>query len=153
MSIGRMHGLYLGGKSHSLLGKSRDQSQRWFHHAKSCVHYMATSINANDIHTPLIIPNQVPVDACYGETIKQLNPYKGLGGNKKLLPHRFSLVGILPEILRASSQLPLQTSSPWCPVCPPYCTNSMNHPNLTRGWPSEGVRQGQLGGVLYKSIK
>ncbi len=40
-SIGRMHGLYLGGKNHSLLRKSRDQ--RWFHHAKSCVHCMATS--------------------------------------------------------------------------------------------------------------
>jgi len=44
MLIGRMHGLYLWGKTHSLLGKSRDQ--RWFHHAKSCVHYTATSVNA-----------------------------------------------------------------------------------------------------------
>jgi hypothetical protein len=44
MSIGRMHGLYLGDKNHSLLRKSRDQ--RWFHHAKSCVRYMATSDNA-----------------------------------------------------------------------------------------------------------
>ncbi len=44
MLIGRMHGLYLGGKNHSLLRESRDQ--RWFHHAKSCVHYMARSDNA-----------------------------------------------------------------------------------------------------------
>ncbi len=32
MSIGRMYGLYMGGETHLLLEKSRDQ--RWVHHAK-----------------------------------------------------------------------------------------------------------------------
>ena len=29
--------------------------------------------------------------------------------------------------------------SPWCSICPPYGIDSRNHPNLTHGWPSNGV--------------
>jgi hypothetical protein len=69
--------------------------------------------------------------------------------------HRVSLstVEMVPEIRQASTQLPPQTSSPWCSVSPPYGADSMNCPNLMSGWPSEGVGRGHLGGVLYKSIK
>ena len=64
-----------------------------------------------------------------------------------------STVGIVPEIRRASTQLPPQTSSPWCCVSPPYGADSMNCSNPMCGWPSEGVGRGHLGWVLYKSIK
>jgi len=85
--------------------------------------------------------------------IKQLNLYKGLGGKEKLPPRRFPTVGKVPEIRRASSQLPPQISSPWCSFCPPFGVDSMNRPNPMRGRPSEGVGQGRLGGVLYKLTK
>jgi hypothetical protein len=84
--------------------------------------------------------------------LKQLNPYKGSGGNENLPPRRFPSVGIVRVIRQTTTQLPSQTSSPWCSVCPPYDVDSINHPNAMRGRPSAGVGQGLLGGVLYKSI-
>ena len=44
---------------------------------------------------------------------------KGSGRNKNLPPRRFSTVGIVVEFRRAPTQLPPQTSSPWCAVCLP----------------------------------
>ena len=85
--------------------------------------------------------------------IKQLNSYKGSGGNKKLPTRRFPTVGIVQEFCQTTTQLPPQTSSPWCSVCPPYSVDSMNCPNPTRGRLSEGVGRGRLRWVLCKSIK
>jgi len=79
----------------------------------------------------------------------QLNSFKGLGGNEKLPPRRFPMVGIVRIIRQTTTQLPPQTSSPWCSVCPPYSIDSMNRPNTTRGRPFEGDGRGRLGGVLY----
>jgi len=68
--------------------------------------------------------------------LKQLNSYKGSGGNKKLPPHRFPTLGIVQEFRQTTTQLPPQTSSPWCSVCPPYGVDSMNCPNPMSGRPS-----------------
>ena len=65
----------------------------------------------------------------------------GSGGNEKLLPRRFPTVGRVRVIRQTTKQLPPQTSSPWCSVCPPYGVDSMNRPNLM--W--YGAR---LGGTL-----
>jgi len=76
----------------------------------------------------------------------------GSGGNEKLPPRSFSTVGIGWEFCQASTQLPPQTSSPWCSVCPPYGVHLMNRPNPTCGQSSEGAGRGHLGGVIYKLI-
>jgi hypothetical protein len=57
------------------------------------------------------------------------------------------------RILPSINTTPPAKSSQWCSICPPYGVDSMNHPNLTHGRPSEGVGRGQLCKVLYKSIK
>ncbi len=72
----------------------------------------------------------------------QLYHFKGSGGNKQLPPRRFSTLGIVGKFHRAPAQLPPQTSSPWCAVCPPYGVNSMDLPASMHGWPYEGVGQG-----------
>jgi hypothetical protein len=84
--------------------------------------------------------------------INSLTAIRVRAGTKKLPPHRFPTVGIVPEF-RQTTTHPPQTSSPWCYVFPPYSIDSMNCPNTTHGRPSEGVGRERLGGVLYKSIK
>jgi hypothetical protein len=78
-------------------------------------------------------------ELCGGEGLFNSLTPMGSGGNKKLPPHRFPMVGIVRAIRQTTTQLPLQTSSPWFSVCPPYSVDSMNRPNPTRGHPSEGV--------------
>ena len=84
---------------------------------------------------PLFPPLSPPIQCLPDETwFRLLNSFNtmGSGGNKKLPPCSFSTVGIVWEFCQASTQLPTQTSSPWCSVCPPYGVDSMNRPNLTR---------------------
>jgi hypothetical protein len=63
-------------------------------------------------------------------------PYKGLGGNKKLLPRRFPPVRIVQEFRQAPTQIPT--------VHPPYGVDSMKCPNLAHGRPSKGVGQRRI---------
>jgi hypothetical protein len=118
-------------------------------------HICATSGKAVNSLTPasFLASSQYTHDPPQCQQGWQLNSYKGSGGNKKLPPRRFPTVGIVRLIRQTTTQLPPQTSSPWCSVCPPNGVNSMNRPNPMHGRPSAGVDQGLLGGVLYKSIK
>ena len=71
----------------------------------------------------------------YASTINSLTAM-GSGGNEKLPPCGFPAVGIVRAIRQTTTQLPPQTSSPWCSVFPPYGVDSMNHPNPMHGRPS-----------------
>ena len=118
--------------------------------------------NLIDVKSLMAMHGAEPIGRASGGTwfpycSEQLNSLtdKGLGGNEKLPPHRFYTVGIVQIICQTTTQLPQQTSSPWCSLCPTYGvdSNSMNRPNPMSGRPSEGVGQGLLCGVLYKPIK
>ncbi len=78
---------------------------------------------------------------------------KGSGGNKKLPPHRLSMVEIVDEFRQAPTQPTPQTSPPWCAVCPTYGVNSMDLPASAHGRPYEGVGRGLCCRVLYKIDK
>ena len=87
-------------------------------------------------------------------SVNSLTAIRVRAGMKKLPPHRFPTVGIVPEFRQTTTQLPPQTSSPWCSISPPpYSIDSMNRPYTMHGRPSEGVSRGRLGGVLYKLLK
>ena len=72
----------------------------------------------------------------------------------KLPPRGFCTVGIVNEFCRAPTQLPPQTSSPWCwcAVCPPpNGVDSMDLAPSKHGRPYKGVGRGRCcGGVLYE---
>jgi hypothetical protein len=77
--------------------------------------------------------------------------YNSWGGNEKLPPSRFSMVGIVDEFCQAPTQLPPQKSSPWCAICLSYGVNSMDLPSSMHGRPYAGVGWGRCRGVLYES--
>jgi hypothetical protein len=51
---------------------------------------------------------------------------------QKLLLRRFSTVGIVLTFCQQPTQLPPQTSSPWCAVCPSYGVGFIDQANLTQ---------------------
>ncbi len=57
----------------------------------------------------------------------------GSDGNEKLPPRRFPTVGIVEEFSQEPTQLPPQTSSPWCTVRPPYGIDPIDHPKPAHG--------------------
>ena len=84
--------------------------------------------------------------------LKQDNPYKNSGGNKKLPPPTFVTVGIVQLFHQATTPPPKKTSSPWWAIHLLFGVDSMNRPNLTCGRPSAGVGRGCCCWVLYESI-
>ena len=62
--------------------------------------------------------------------------------NSRSLGPMICAVGILREFHRQPTQLPQQTSSPWCSFSPLYSVVSMDRPDPTHGRPSDGVERG-----------
>ena len=83
----------------------------------------------------------------------QLNPYKGLGGNEKLQPHRIPTVGIVRKVLSTQTLLTHKHHHHGGAVCPSYGVVTLNTPNPTRLISTEGVGRGHMRWVWYKTIK
>jgi hypothetical protein len=79
----------------------------------------------------------------------------GSGGNEKLPPRRIPTVGIVRKVpsTQTQPQLSHKHHHHGGAVCPSYGVLTMDTPDRTCVTSSEGVGQGRLGGVLYKSIK
>ena len=97
---------------------------------------------------------------CYGGRsaplygLKQLNHYKGSGGNKKLLPRRFPTVGIVRKVPSTQTQLSHKHQHHGGDLCPSYgMLTTMDTPNQTRATPSEAVGEECFSLVQYKAMK
>ncbi len=78
---------------------------------------------------------------------KQLNRYKGSGGNEKLPPRRIPTLGIVWKVSSTTNTTINKHHHHGGAVCPSYGVGSMDPPNLTQVTSSEGVGQGRLGWV------
>jgi hypothetical protein len=95
--------------------------------------------------TPANLPNKV-------QLIKQLYPYHGLGGNKKLPPCRFPKVGIVwsvPLTTNTTQQQHHHNGELYAPLT----VWDIDRPNPMQGTSSKGVGQGHFGLVLYETVK
>ncbi len=100
----------------------------------SCFHVNFTSLSAASIFDSLN------------------NRYKGSGGNKKLPLSGICTAEIVRKFRLPPAQLPPQTSSPWCTVCPSHGVGSMDQADPSQETSSARVCQGRCCLVLYKSI-
>ena len=71
-------------------------------------------------------------------------PYKGSGGNKKLLLQRISTVGIVRKVPSTPTQQSHKHHNHGGAVCPSYGVVSMDKSYRTRASSSEGVGQGRV---------
>ena len=99
-------------------------------------------------------PQAEPVVAYPTNTeIKQLNRYKGSGGNEKLPPRRIPTVGIVRKVPSTRTQLSHKHHHPGGAVCRSYGVVTLDTPDPTRLTSFEGVGQGRIRWDWYKTIK
>ncbi len=77
--------------------------------------------------------------AAMKDALKQLNHYKGSGGNKKLPPHRIPTVGIVRNVLLTRTQLTQKHHHHGGAVCPSYGVVSLDTPDPPQVTSSKGV--------------
>ena len=88
-----------------------------------------------------------------GVSLKQLYHYEGSGRNKKLLSRGIPTVGIVRKVPSAPTQLSYKHHHHDGAVCPSYGVVSLDTPDPTQVTSSEGVGQGLIRWVWYKTIK
>jgi hypothetical protein len=76
--------------------------------------------------------------------LKQLNCYRGSGGNEKLPPRRIPMVGIVRKVPSTRTQLSHKHHHHGGAVCPSYGVVTLDMPDPTRLTSFEGVGRGRI---------
>ena len=86
----------------------------------------------------------VDVVGLKGVFVLFVNPYKGLGGNKKLPSRRIPIGGIVQKVLLTPTQLSHKHHHGGA-ICPSYVMVPLDTPDRTRATSSERVGQEHFG--------